>query len=91
MYGHSLSCDYTITVERRMVVSLAFTQFNLEDSSRRSYDWLEVIDGPSQQNTSLLWSNIVEVLCLVTMEPSSHPGTVRVIILGANYLSSGTW
>ena len=53
MYGHSLSCDYTITEERGMVVSLAFTQFNLEDSSRCSYDWLEVIDGPSQQDTSL--------------------------------------
>ena len=38
-YGHSLSCDYTITVEQGMVVSLAFTQFNLEVAEAASSRW----------------------------------------------------
>ena len=37
-----------------MVVNITFNQFNLEqDSSRCRYDWLEIIDGPSDQDTSI--------------------------------------
>ena len=50
MYDHSLSCDYTISVEPGKVVNITFTQFNLEGGAGDcSFDWLTVFDGPTSQ------------------------------------------
>ena len=55
LYQHSLSCDYTITVDQDKVVNITFTQFNLEGrpGSRCGFDWLAVYDGPSSRDTLL--------------------------------------
>ena len=54
-YSHSLACDYTITVAQDKVVTLAFTQFNLEGEAGTNcdYDWLAVYDGPSSRDAPL--------------------------------------
>ena len=55
VYDHSLSCDYTITVEEDKVVNMTFSQFQLEGraDSRCDYDWLAVYDGPTVRDALL--------------------------------------
>eukprot|EP00094_Tigriopus_californicus_P007480 TCALIF_07202-PA protein Name:"Similar to CUBN Cubilin (Canis familiaris)" AED:0.20 eAED:0.21 QI:0/0.76/0.57/0.97/0.85/0.88/35/0/3998 len=44
VYDHDMSCIYTITVSNTKVLNITFTQFNLEESTTCSYDFLQVID-----------------------------------------------
>ena len=50
LYQHSLSCDYTITVDHDKVVNITFTQFNLESGTSRGcgFDWLAIRDGDTR-------------------------------------------
>ena len=53
-YGDNLDCSKTITAPENFVVSLLFTQFNLEACpATSSCDYIEIFDGPSTSSASL--------------------------------------